>query len=102
LKGDISRSENVEKPIPGVFPGGYDIAFRLQEMEKSGVDSSIIYNGLIGFAYALAPAPGIAHMQVFNDWCIDHFKGFANTFVANAMLPAYDPQTTMKEFVRVL
>ncbi len=101
-KGDISRAANVEQIIPGTFPGCHDIAFRWREMETSGVDSSIIYSSLISFAYALAPKPGIAHMQVFNDWCIDHFKGFTNTFVPNAMLPAYDPRTTLDEFMRVL
>jgi predicted TIM-barrel fold metal-dependent hydrolase len=102
IKGDISRSADTAPKAPGAFPGGYDIAFRLREMEKSGVDATIVYNGLIGFAYALDAEPGTAHMRVFNDWCIDHFRELPNTFVCNAMLPAYDPAGTLAEFRRVL
>ncbi|RQH04885.1 amidohydrolase family protein [Paraburkholderia dinghuensis] len=101
--GDISRSEvDVETKRAGKMPGGRDIGFRLKQMADAGVDSSIIFSGLLGFAGALEPGPCLAHMQIFNDWCIDHFKAMPHTFVPNAMLPAYSPEAAVQEFRRVL
>lgn len=103
-KGDISRSfkDATPPPRPGMMPGGYDIPHRLEELARSGVDSTILFSGTTGFAGALDPEPGLAHMQVWNDWVIDHFKELPHTFVPNAMLPGHSPEAALKEFRRVL
>jgi len=101
-KGDISRSYSGEELRPGARTGGYDIGFRLEEMARSGVDSTIVFSGLTGFAYALDPDPGLAHMQVFNDWCVDHLRELPHTFVPTAMLPAHSPEAAEVEMERVL
>lgn len=101
--GDISRSiAETDNKREGRFPGGHSIQHRLADMASAGIDSSIVFSGLTGFAGALEPAPGLAHMQVFNDWCIDHFGAMPHTFVPNAMLPAHSVEAALGEFRRVL
>lgn len=100
-KGDISRSYDTPMK-PGTMPGGHDLAFRVGELARFGIDSSIIFSGLTGFAYALDAKAGLAHMQIFNNWCIDHFRELPNSFVPNAMLPASSPAAALEEFQRVL
>lgn len=81
--------------------GSWDIKARLHDMAFDGTHASVIYSSLAGWGWALDPEPGLQHMNAYNEWCIDNFKDFPNTFVPSAMLPVWDPVQTLKEFERM-
>lgn len=81
--------------------GSWDLKARLHDMAFDGTHASVIYPSMAGYAWALAPEPGLEHMNAYNEWAIDHFKALPNTFVPSAMLPVWDPAQTVKEFKRM-
>lgn len=81
--------------------GSWEIKARLHDMAFDGVHASVIYSSLAGWGWALDPEPGQQHMDAYNEWAIDHFKDFPNTFVPSAMLSVWDPAVTLTQFKKM-
>jgi predicted TIM-barrel fold metal-dependent hydrolase len=81
--------------------GGFDIELRLKDMARDGVDAELVFPQLGTLVYMLSRELALAHVQIYNDWCIGHFKSHPETFVPVAALPAADPAETLAEVKRV-
>lgn len=81
--------------------GSWDIRARLHDMAYDGTHASVIYSSLAGWGWALDPEPGQEHIDAYNEWAIDHFKDFPNTFVPSAMLSVWDPAETLRQFKKM-
>ena len=87
-----------------ILPGNYDGAAHLTDMDRDGVDASVLYAGPIGLSSFSLPDRdlGLAVMRTYNDWLLDDFCGVdRDRLVGLAVLPTDDGADVMlAEFER--
>lgn len=81
--------------------GGSNIALRIQDMERDGIDAEVIFPTLALMAWTCSRDLVLATAHVYNDWCIAHFKDHLHRFVPSAVIPAIDPDESAAELKRV-
>lgn len=71
--------------------GKYEIAPRLADMDRDGVDAEILYPQL-GLMTCNLVEPDLerAHCEIYNDWIIRNVAGYRHKFVPVALLPVLD------------
>ena len=88
-----------------IMPGNYDGAAHVADMDKDGVDVSIVYPASAIFTY-IEPDRELATacMRSYNDWVVDEFGGAApSRIVGLPMLPVDDGMDVcVAEFDRCL
>jgi predicted TIM-barrel fold metal-dependent hydrolase len=75
-----------------ILPGNWDGAAHVADMERDGIDVSVVYPAHAIFTY-LAPDRelALACMRSYNDWILDDFQGAApSRLVGLPMLPVDD------------
>ncbi len=75
-----------------ILPGNYDGAAHVADMERDGVDVSIVYPNLVQFIY-VEEDKALAHacMEAYNDWMLEDFQSADPTrLVGLPMLPVDD------------
>ena len=81
--------------------GGTNPQLRFQDMRKDGIDGELLFPNLGMMTYAIDDADlSFACMQVYNDWLIESFGAYPDTFVPTAVLPMRDVAQTLDEFKR--
>jgi predicted TIM-barrel fold metal-dependent hydrolase len=89
-----------------ILPGNYDGAAHLADMDRDGVDASVLYSGPVGLSSFALPDReyALAVMRTYNDWLLEDFSGVApERLVGLALLPTDDGQDVMlAEFERCL
>ena len=87
-----------------ILPGNYDGAAHLADMDRDGVDASVLYSGPIGLSSFSLPDRefALAVMRTYNDWLLDDFSGVdRDRLVGLALLPTDDGADVMlAEFER--
>jgi predicted TIM-barrel fold metal-dependent hydrolase len=87
-----------------ILPGNYDGAAHLADMDRDGVDASVLYAGPIGLSSFSLPDRdfALAVMRTYNDWLLDDFCGVdRDRLVGLALLPTDDGGDVMlAEFER--
>jgi predicted TIM-barrel fold metal-dependent hydrolase len=87
-----------------ILPGNYDGAAHLADMDRDGVDASVLYSGPIGLSSFSLPDRdfALALMRTYNDWLLDDFCGAdRDRLVGLALLPTDDGADVMlAEFER--
>lgn len=75
-----------------ILPGNYDGKAHVSDMDKDGVDVSIVYPSASIFTYITDDRElGIACLKSYNDWVLDEFQGAdAKRIVGLPMLPVDD------------
>jgi predicted TIM-barrel fold metal-dependent hydrolase len=83
--------------------GGTDPELRVKDMARDGIDAELIFPNLGNMIYAIEDGElALACARVYNDWVIQQFGTYRDTFVPAAALPMRDVAETMDEFRRVL
>ncbi|HEY8526691.1 MAG TPA: amidohydrolase family protein [Acidimicrobiales bacterium] len=87
-----------------IMPGNYDGAAHVADMERDGVDVSVVYPAHAIFTY-IEPDRGLALacLRSYNDWVLEEFQGAApDRLVGLPMLPVDDGMdVTVAELERV-
>jgi predicted TIM-barrel fold metal-dependent hydrolase len=75
-----------------IMPGNYDGTAHAKDMDKDGVDVSIVYPAHSIFVYQEADRElGLACLRSYNDWVLEEFQGAApSRIVGLPMLPVDD------------
>ena len=75
-----------------ILPGNYDGAAHAADMDRDGVDVSIVYPANVIFTYIEPDRPfAVACMRSYNDWVLEEFQAAAPTrIVGLPMLPVDD------------
>jgi predicted TIM-barrel fold metal-dependent hydrolase len=83
--------------------GGTNPQLRFQDMRRDGIDAELLFPNLGMMCYAIDDAElGFACMRVYNDWLMESFGAYPDTFVPTAVLPMRDVAETLDEFRRVV
>src|SRR5258705_998724 len=83
--------------------GGTNPQLRFQDMHKDGIDAELLFPNLGMMCYAIDDAElSFACMQVYNDWLMESFGAYPDTFVPTAVLPMRDVAGTLDEVRRVV
>lgn len=83
--------------------GRYEIAPRLEDMARDGVDAEIIFPTMGLLMSRLDDRElEIASSQIYNDWLMEHFKEHRHIFVPAAILPVADVNDAVDELRRCL
>jgi predicted TIM-barrel fold metal-dependent hydrolase len=88
-----------------ILPGNYDGKAHVADMDRDGVDVSIVYPSSAIFTYVEDDRPlALACMRSYNDWMIDEFQGAGGRrIVGLPMLPVDDGiDVCLAEFDRAL
>jgi predicted TIM-barrel fold metal-dependent hydrolase len=89
-------------PLSAVRLGTRDLAGRLQDMEKDGVDAEVVFPSLALWTYVLEdPELELATAQVYNDWNHGFFSGHLDRFVRCGVLPVRRFADTLAEMKRL-
>ncbi|HXY93814.1 MAG TPA: amidohydrolase family protein [Acidimicrobiia bacterium] len=87
-----------------ILPGNYEGAAAVADMDRDGVDASVLYSGPVGLSSFSLPDRefALAVMRTYNDWLLDDFCSIdADRLVGLALLPTDDGQDVMlAEFER--
>jgi predicted TIM-barrel fold metal-dependent hydrolase len=83
--------------------GRYEIAPRMVDMQRDGVDAEVIFPTM-GLVISRLGDRDLeaASCRVYNDWCWQHFKSHLHIFVPAAILPVGDVAEAVAELKRVL
>lgn len=75
-----------------ILPGNYQGAAHVEDMDKDGVDVSVVYPAYAAQAYVMADRElGVACMRSYNDWILGEFQGARpSRIVGLPMLPVDD------------
>ncbi len=78
-------------------------SLRLADMDRDGIDASVIYGPITGLAPASMRDPELRHAchRAFNDWAAEFNHTDPTRLCLLAMLPADDPAAAAAEVVRV-
>lgn len=81
--------------------GSMDIALRLEDMQRDGIDAEVIFPtlGLVNYLIEYPEAENLS-AQIYNNWVMNHFKDHLDTFVPAAILPVRDIANTLAELKR--
>jgi len=83
--------------------GVRDLAFRLQDMAKDGVDAELCFPSLGLVAHRIEHREAaLKTAQIYNDWLWDYLAGLHHKLVPVALLPVVDLGDTLAEFKRVV
>jgi predicted TIM-barrel fold metal-dependent hydrolase len=81
-----------------VLPGNYDGSAALADMDRDGVDASVLYSGPVGLSSFSLPDReyALAIMRTYNDWLLDDFTSVDRArLVGLALLPTDDGKDVM-------
>lgn len=85
----------------------YAPADRLKAMDAGGIDRSILFptvGGFAGEAFGVLDDPDLelACVQAYNDWLIEEWAGASDRFVPQCMVPLGPPDVTVAEIERAV
>lgn len=80
--------------------GGYDMARRLNDIRKEGVDKELIFPTAIDIPTQAVGGLGLALCRAYNNWVGRLVKGYENVFLPVAMVPAGCPDQMANELRR--
>src|SRR5437773_2418780 len=80
--------------------GGYDMARRLEDVRKEGIDKQLLFPTQITIATSNIGGLGRECARLFNDWVAKLVKGHENVFLPVAMAPAGCPEAMADELRR--
>jgi predicted TIM-barrel fold metal-dependent hydrolase len=82
--------------------GIHDLAGRLIDMEKDGIDAEIAFPSLGLWLYAIDdPEAELGQCEVYNNWNDQYFSGHLNRFVRCGVLPVRNLEHTQQEMRRI-
>jgi predicted TIM-barrel fold metal-dependent hydrolase len=82
--------------------GARDLAGRMQDMERDGIDAEICFPSLCLWTYALTdPQAELATAQIYNDWNNDFLGAHLDRFVRCGVLPVRQLSDTVAELRRL-
>ncbi|MBY8861433.1 amidohydrolase [Nocardia sp. CA2R105] len=87
-------------------PAVYDVHDRIRDMNANGILSSMCFPTFAGFSAGhlshFKDEITVAIIQAYNDWHIEDWCGaYPGRFIANCILPLWDPQLAVAEIQRV-
>jgi predicted TIM-barrel fold metal-dependent hydrolase len=88
-----------------ILPGNYDGKAHVADMEKDGVDVSVVYPAYAAQAYVMPDRElALACMRSYNDWMLGEFQGAASDHIVGVpLLPVDDgPEACIAELDRCL
>jgi predicted TIM-barrel fold metal-dependent hydrolase len=89
-------------PLSAVRLGTRDLAGRMQDMQKDGIDAEIVFPSLALWTYVLEdPELELATAQVYNDWNDGFFAEHLERFVRCGVLPVRRFADTLAELRRI-
>lgn len=90
-------------PYEKAYPGGWDAAVRLKDMDAEGVERSMIYTS-IGLFFGGDEDPQVisALCRGYNNWMSDFCKQAPSRFVAMAIVPLMDVEESVVEARRAV
>jgi len=108
----IWRSGGIDPRLPnaivraGIADDGYRASnptFRLADMDRDGVEGSVIYGPITGLTPASMREPALRHacVRAYNDWAAEFNRTAPRRLCVLAMLPADDPAAAAAEVERV-
>ncbi len=89
----------VSGPVP---EGMFDVAARLMDMDKAGVDVQALSVPPPHFQYRLEPAAAAAHARLYNDSIVGIVRAHPDRFVALGTLPMQDVGLALTELERLV
>src|SRR5262245_838090 len=105
--GPICVSEHALKRCDEVPAILYDACERLRAMDRDGVDYSILYPSVSGFAgetFGRLADPDLetACIQAYNDWLIDEWAAVSPRLVPQCIAPIWPMERTVAEIKRAV
>ncbi len=89
--------------VSGPFPAGmFDVAARLADMDRDGVDVHALSIPPPQFQYRLAPAAAATHAGLYNDALVDVARAHPDRFVVLGTLPMQDVAAAIAELERLV
>jgi predicted TIM-barrel fold metal-dependent hydrolase len=88
-----------------IFPGNYDGAAHLEDMDKGGVDAALLFPTVTMSAWSMKDSPfALAMMKTFNTWMMEDFCGpNPDRLIGLPVLPVnHGLDETLAEFDRCL
>ena len=86
-----------------ILPGNYDGAAHLLDLDKAGIDASLLFPTVTLSSWSMKDSPfALAMMQTFNDWMMEDFCGAdPKRLVGLPLLPVnHGMEATLAEFER--
>jgi uncharacterized protein len=80
------------------YPGAFDPAHRLRDMDCEGIDLAMVFPSLVGAIGGVAdPALAAAMARAYNRWILDYCATDASRLFAVAVVPLQDPPRAVAE-----
>jgi len=94
------------QPFEDIDPACYEVAARLNIMDKMGVESQILFPNAMGFASnTMFGIPDIEQrtliQRIYNDFLVDIQHESGNRLFPQAVLPVWDMDHTIQEMTRL-
>lgn len=97
-----AKAAGEDRLASAVRVGSRDLALRLQDMAKDGVDAEVVFPSLALWTYVLEdPELELATARVYNDWNDGFFSGHLDHFVRCGVLPVRRFADTLAEMKRI-
>jgi uncharacterized protein len=100
---DLVETEEETSPLVGPLsrPGGHNASARLEDMDKEGIDVSVLYPTLF-LGIQSEPDVEFADVQcrAYNDWLSDHVAGSGGRLWGAAVVPQQDIERAAREIRR--
>lgn len=90
--GDVARRQQ----------GGWDMAYRLRDIEKERVDLQFLFPTRIQLATTYPGPLGVALAQSYNNWVRHLVEGYETRLAPVAMMPAANPDRMPDELTRAV
>src|SRR5215470_11930217 len=80
------------------YPGAFDPAHRLRDMDLEGIDMAMVFPSLVGAIGGIAdPALAAAMARAYNRWILDYCATDSQRLFAVAVVPLQDPPRAVAE-----
>jgi predicted TIM-barrel fold metal-dependent hydrolase len=102
LAEERETDEDKEREFRSDPSGGRDIARRLRDLERDGIDAEVIYpNDTLGVYQSPDPTYQMAMARAYNDWVSEWFGEHRDRFAPVGVLPVADIAAAVAEVQRV-
>ncbi|MFO0997757.1 MAG: amidohydrolase family protein [Alphaproteobacteria bacterium] len=103
---DVAETRETEEDREREFrsdpTGGRDIAKRLKDLDRDGIDAEVIYpNDSLSVYQSPDPEYQLAVARAYNDWIVEWFGGHRDRFAPVGVVPVSNIPEAVKEVQRV-
>ena len=89
------------RSLEEAWPGGWDPALRLTDMDAEGIDQAVLFPSVGLYFWALDDSfAAVDIARAYNDWLASYCQADPSRLFGAAMLPMQDPAATVKELRR--